>query len=55
MEDCKVFQLKTKSQHSNLYVIRCPNSSVTTKHTTGGKHKTHHHAIVVDGQAANEK
>lgn len=54
LEDCRLYELKSRSGEY-IKVMRCPNSTTSTNFTTGGKSKTHHSDIVIDGATYEKK
>lgn len=54
LEDCKLYEIKS-SGGSSIKVMRCPNSTTSTNYDTGGKHRTLHANIVIDGVTYEKK
>jgi hypothetical protein len=48
LQDCKIYKMVGENGDS-MKVMRCPNSSTTTTYETGGKSKTTHTEIIIDG------
>lgn len=54
LQDCRLYELKNRAGEY-MKIMRCPNSTTSTNYTTGGKSKTHHTDIVIDGTTYEKK